>query len=220
MIMSSATISIVLADDHPIVLHGVAGLLQSDSNLNVVATCNDGTSALEAIRLHSPDIALLDINMPGMNGLEVLRSITEEKIRTKVVLLTAGASDGHIVTAIAEGAKGIVLKDTALASLVDCVRRVADGAVWFPSDIVDAALQRQSDHRLTRERLDHTLTRREREIMQLAAQGLPNKVIARRIAVSEGTVKIHLHNVYRKLGVANRTALTALALAHGDEITG
>jgi DNA-binding NarL/FixJ family response regulator len=208
------SISIVLADDHPVVLHGVADILRAEPDMNVLAACSDGTAAVQSIRQFAPDIAVLDIAMPGLNGLEVLADIVADGFKTKVVFLTAVATDHHVLAAIANGAKGIVLKDAAPDSLVDCVRDIAAGKQWFPTDVVEAALKRDARRRAESDHFIRKLTTREQQIVVLVAEGLPNKNIARRIGLTEGTVKIHLHNIYGKLEVPNRTALTALAIAY------
>jgi two-component system, NarL family, nitrate/nitrite response regulator NarL len=214
----SSAISIVLADDHPVVLHGVAGILRAQPEMKVLAACSDGTAATNAIRQFTPDVAVLDIAMPGRNGLDVLSDIVADGFRTKVVFLTAIASDEQILAAIANGAKGIVLKDAAPDSLVDCVRDVAAGKQWFPVDIVEAALRRDEGRRAESERFVQRLTAREQQIVLLVAEGLSNKEIARRIELTEGTIKIHLHNIYEKLEIPNRTALTALAIAYQHQL--
>jgi two-component system nitrate/nitrite response regulator NarL len=216
--MSRSRVSIVVADDHPVVLRGLIDVLRSCPQLDVVAACSDGNSAMDAIRKLAPDVAVLDIAMPGLNGIDVLTSIAANKSETKVAFLTASIADDQILAAIARGAKAIMLKDTAPENLTDCVQAVAAGEKWFPSDLIDAAIERETGRRLRGERIGQMLTTRERAIILLVAEGLPNKVVARRLAISEGTVKIHLHNIYQKIGVANRTALTVFALAHATEI--
>jgi len=216
--MARRVTSIVVADDHPIVLHAVTGLLNSQADMKVIASCSDGTAAVDAIRKWSPDIAVLDIAMPGFSGLDVLASIAAANAATKVIFLTATAKDDQLLTALARGAKGIMLKDTALQDLVRCVREVAAGRNWFPTDVVDAALERETGRRLQRELIEEGLTARERQVMLLVSEGLSNKEIGRRLGLSEGTIKIHLHNIYEKIGVPNRTALTAVAIAHRDEL--
>ena len=213
------SISVVLADDHPVVLHGVAGILRAQPDIEIRAACNDGGGAVHAIREQTPDVAVLDIAMPGLSGLEVLSTLVAEGIKSKVVFLTAVATNEQILTAIANGARGIVLKDAAPDSLVDCVRQVAAGKQWFPSDVVEAAL-RQSSRESKSPRLLRNLTERERQIVLLVAEGIGNKELGRRIGLTEGTVKIHLHNIYGKLDVPNRTALTALAITYRDELNG
>ena len=134
------SISIVVADDHPVVLHGVADVLRFNSDMNVFAVCSDGATALEAIRKWSPNVAVLDIAMPGLTGLDVLATIAADGLATKVVLLAATVSDEQIARAVAGGVRGIVLKEEALTELVQCIRAVAEGRQWLPSARVNAAL--------------------------------------------------------------------------------
>ena len=212
------SISIVVADDHPVVLHGLADLLRANSDMNVVALCSDGATALEAIRERSPNVAVLDILMPGLTGLDVLARIVADGLATKVVFLTATASDAQLVRAVSDGAQGIVLKEEALSELVQCIRAVAEGRVWLPLAVINAALEREQKRKSTSQILTQLLTIRERQVVLLIADGLSNKEVGRRLQLSEGTVKIHLHNIYQKLQVNNRTALAGLAIAHRDEL--
>jgi two-component system nitrate/nitrite response regulator NarL len=210
-------ISIVVADDHPVVLHGIVSILRTQRDINVLAECTDGQEAVQAIREFVPDVAVLDISMPGLNGLDVLASVISEGSDTKIVFLTAAVSDEQVLAAIANGAKGIVLKDSAPDCLIDCVRDVAAGKQWFPIDLVETALQRDTERRTAGLGFLQQLTERERQIVLLVAEGLSNKEIARRINLSEGTIKIYLHKVYEKLEVPNRTALTALAIVYRQQ---
>jgi RNA polymerase sigma factor (sigma-70 family) len=212
------SISIVVADDHPVVLHGLADVLRANSDMNVVAVCSDGATALEAIRKWSPNVAVLDILMPGLTGLDVLARIVADGLATKVVFLTATASDAQLVRAVSDGAQAIVLKEEALSELVQCIRAVAEGRVWLPLAVINAALEREAKRRSKSQILTQLLTIRERQVVLLIADGLSNKEVGRRLQVSEGTVKIHLHNIYQKLQVNNRTALATLAVTHRDEL--
>jgi DNA-binding NarL/FixJ family response regulator len=135
-----------------------------------------------------------------------------------VVLLTATASERQLLRAIGDGVQGIVLKEQALTELVQCVRSVAEGRQWLPSNLVDAALEHETRRRSSSHSLIQLLTIREREVSLLVAEGLSNKEVGRRLELSEGTVKIHLHNIYQKLQVNNRTSLAALAIANRDEL--
>jgi len=215
--MPNQPISIVVADDHPVVLHGVAGILRAQPDMNILAACSDGTGAAQAIQQLLPDVAVLDIAMPGLDGLGVLEGVMANGLKTRIVFLTALAADDQVLAAIANGAKGVILKDAAFDSLVDCVREVAAGKQWFPVDLVESALRRDTEHRAESRRFVQRLTEREREIVFLVAEGLSNKEIARRINLTEGTIKIHLHNIYDKLEVPNRTALTALAITYQNQ---
>jgi DNA-binding NarL/FixJ family response regulator len=184
--------------------------------MKVVSLCSDGAAALEAIRKWSPNVAVLDVSMPGLSGLDMLSSIAANGLNTKVVILTATATDRQLLRAIAGGAQGIVLKEEAVAELVQCIRAVAEGRQWLPSALVNAALEREKK-RLSASPTQ-VLTIREREVVLLVAEGLSNKEIGRRLELSEGTIKIHLHNIYQKLNVNNRTSLTTLAIAYRDEL--
>jgi DNA-binding NarL/FixJ family response regulator len=220
MIATRAMISVILADDHPVVLHGVAGILRAQSDMNILAACSDGAQAVEAIRKLTPDVAVLDVVMPGLNGLDLLAAMVGDGSKTRVIFLTAVATNDQILAAIANGAKGIVLKDAAPDTLVDCIRDVAAGKQWFPADLVEAAFRHNATRRNETERFESRLTAREQQIVLMVAEGLGNKEIARRIDLSEGTIKIHLHNIYEKLDVPNRTALTALAIAYQHRLRG
>ena len=137
-------ISVVVADDHPVVLEGVAGILRAQPDINVVAACSAGTAASVAIQQFKPDVAVLDISMPDLNGLEVLSSLAGAGLETKVVFLTALATDNQIMVTIALGASGIMLKDAATDSLIDCVRDISQGKQWFPADLIESARAREA----------------------------------------------------------------------------
>ena len=212
-------VRVLLADDHPVVLAGLRELIAAKDGFQVVATATNGEEALRALRELKPDLAVLDVSMPDMTGLDVLAVLNSEGLDIPVVFLTATASDEQIAAAVTLGVRGIVLKDAAPDSLIQCLRTIADGGRWLPPEVVDAALSRESERRLEAHRVEQSMTSREREIALLVAKGMSNKEIGRKLSVSEGTVKIHLHNIYQKLGVSNRTSLAALALAHRDELS-
>lgn len=204
---------IVLADDHPIVLSGVRGLVEASGQFEIVAQCSNGLEAYAKIRELRPDIALLDVSMPKLDGIGVVEKLSAEGNATPVVLLTASASDDQISRAVERGARGLLLKDTAPDLLIQCLETVSAGGVWLPGSVIEPALQRSAGRQQAARRLDEALTTREREIALLVAEGLANKEISRKLNISEGTVKIHLHNIFQKLEVNNRTALTALTLS-------
>jgi DNA-binding NarL/FixJ family response regulator len=203
--------SVLVADDHPVVLQGLVSLLRSCPDFNVVAECRDGRAAVKAIEQFAPCVAVLDMAMPGLNGLEVLLTIAGFASKTRVVFLTAAATDNQILTALARGANGMLHKDAAADELTRCIREVAQGRQWLSKSMTEL-IARVSKR--TPAAANGSLSMREKEVMQLASTGLSNKEIGRSLNLSEGTVKIHLHNIYQKLGVPNRTTLTALAIAH------
>ena len=208
-------ITLVIADDHPVVLEGIVGVLGAEADLRVVAKCRTGAAAFRAITELKPEVAMLDIAMPEMNGLEILIKLRTEGAETKIILLTAHTTDRQLLSGIEHGARALLLKDVPLTDLAQTIRSVVAGARCFPSDLVEAALGRlgvaNAGDRLA------SLSRREREVMGLVAEGLINKEVGQRLNLSEGTVKIHLHNIYQKTGLGNRTALAALLLADREK---
>jgi len=201
---------VVLADDHPLVLGGLLALLQAETGMEIVASVLEGATALATIRAHEPDVAVLDINMPQLTGLEVLDALEADDLATRVVFLTGTASDEQIAAAVERGAWGLLLKESAPGTLIACLKAVAAGQRWLPEEVVAPAIRRASERRASNVRPERVLTAREYEIARLVARGLSNKHIARELAISEGTVKIHLHKTYEKLGNINRTSLAVL----------
>lgn len=208
--------SVVVADDHPLLLRGIQDMLLTSTDFRVVAACADGATALRELKDKNPDLAVLDVDMPALSGVEVLREVIGHRLRTRVILLTASISDAQIFVAIGLGVHGILLKDSAPDSLLEALRTVAAGRRWLPREVIDPALTRENERRASGRRLLSELSPREIEIMRIVAEGQPNKSIARRLGLTEGTVKIHLHNIYQKLDVANRTTLANLATSHQD----
>lgn len=209
------TISLVLADDHPIVLDGLEQLFGVEPDMQVLARCRSGTETLEALRAEPADVLVLDLRMSSLDGLAVLQEIAKEGWRTRTVLLTAAIADEQLVEAIRLGARGVVLKESAPQLLVQAVRAVHAGGEWLEQGLVGRALRRlvARDHGL-REAM-RTLTPRELEIARLIAEGLRNRAVAERLFISEGTVKIHLHKIYEKLGVDGRLELALYARERG-----
>jgi len=210
------TISLVVADDHPLVLEGIVRVLGAEQDLTVCAYCRTGAEALQAIRQHRPTVAILDVVLPDMTGLQVMRALMAEGCATKIVFLTANATDANIFAMVEGGASGLLLKDTHIDGVVRSIRQVAGGRRSFPSEIMTAALGREVGRR---ERLDYlmqTLSAREYEILQLVAKGLENKEVAYRLRLSEATVRLHMHHIYQKTEIGSRAALIALALAYSE----
>src|SRR5829696_6459672 len=141
---SGPILTVVLAHDQPIVLNELFSLLETGSLFPIIGNLEDGAKALEVVREDKPDLAVLDISMPGLSGLDVLTATKSDNLKTKVVLLTASATDEQIVTAVAQGVCGIMLKDAAADTLLECLDKVAGGDRWLPTDVVDAAVERVS----------------------------------------------------------------------------
>ena len=210
------SINVVIADRHPVVLHGLTNLLGAGSGFKVVASCSDGTRCIEAIRRLVPDIAIFDISMPGLTGLEILAIANSEKLTTRLILFTASVDYRELVMAAAAGAYGIIPKDVTLEILVQSLRQVADGRRLLPLPSSDRAVSREQGNSAIAENVRTVLTRRERQIMRLVSEGLSNKAIGRRLNITDGTIKVHLHHIFQKLDVSNRTVLAALAISQND----
>lgn len=202
---------LVLADDHPILLDGLTQLVEAHRDLTVVARCLDGAETLRAVRQYKPDVLILDIRMPGRDGFDVLREIRKEGLSVRVVLLTAALDDNAMLEAMRLGVRGIVLKEMVPDVLVECVRKVVAGERWIEGRSVVRALDRMLQQEAGLREMSGLLTPREIVIVRLVAEGLRNHAIAERLSISEGTVKVHLHHIYGKLGVDNRVALTNYA---------
>ncbi len=210
----SDKIKIALADDHTIFRDGLRRLLSLEPDFDVIAEAQNGTEVLDLVRDHEPDILLLDLKMPGLGGLSALQRIQSQKLKTKIIVLTASDDEGEYVQAMKFGTSGIVLKQTATELLIKSIRKVHGGEIWLDARTT-AAVMRQfaSPGDLgPRERDKPRLSNREREIVALVAQGFKNKEIAERMFISEQTVKNHLHNIFDKLGVSDRLELALYAI--------
>lgn len=194
--------TVLLADDHPAMRDGIRLRLELDPDIRVVAEAANGTEALELIRGHDPDIALIDLRMPGLDGLGLVAAVRAAELPTRVVLLSA-LTEAHLVQrALDSGAYGYVGKDSPMEVIVDAVHSVARGSRYIDPTLLAGVLEPSGDR----------LTDRERQVLQLAANGQQNKVIAQELGLSEETVKSHLSNVMRKLGAQSRTEAVAAAL--------
>jgi DNA-binding NarL/FixJ family response regulator len=209
------SIRLVIADDHPLILDGLENLLRLEPDMKVVARCRDGEETLQAVRHHQPDLLILDIRMPRKDGLKVLQELGKEKLPTRVVVLTAELDGKEALKLLRFGVKGILLKEMAPQLLVQCIRKVHAGGHWLEREstgrVLDQLLRQETESR----DLAEVLTSREIEIVRLVARGLPNKAIAKKLYLSEGTVKVHLHNVYDKLELDSRLALLRYAQERG-----
>jgi DNA-binding NarL/FixJ family response regulator len=208
-------ITVALADDHPLMLRGLQGLLSSEVDFQVVAQCANGEEALRSIRTYQPDLAVVDLSMPQRDGLSVSREVNREKLRTRIVLLAASIDERQVVEAHRLGVGGVILKEMAPRLLLQCLRKVHCGELWIErraaARAFDTLLQREAGMR----EIGLILTAREVEIARLVASGLRNRRIAQRLFVSEATVKTHLHNIYDKLNVESRGQLILYCTERG-----
>lgn len=207
-------ISILICDDHPLILHGVTALLAGDKGFRVAANVRDGHEALSQIQTNPPDIALLDVTIPPPDGLTLLKTIGQQRLPVRVVLLTATITDEQVLSAVTAGVAGIVLKESASETLLHCLKLVAQGGRWLPRDLIQGALNRRGAAKRSVSPLS-VLTPREMQVAMHIAEGASNREVAGSLSMTEGTVKIHLHNIYAKLDVDNRTALAIMVMRNG-----
>jgi DNA-binding NarL/FixJ family response regulator len=204
--MSSKPITILVADDHSIVRSGLVALIESEDDMKVVAQASDGAQAVEAYAKHRPNLALLDLRMPIMNGNQVIEAIRRDFPDARVLVLTAYNGDEDIHRALAAGAAGYVLKSSTGDDLAQAIRVVASGGRWIPSDVASRlAVRKEYD----------ALTAREIEVLREIAKGQANKEIASTLSISENTVKDHLKSILGKLHVAARTEAVTAAIQRG-----
>lgn len=198
-------IRVVLADDHAVVRRGLTGLIESTDDLEVVGVARDGNEAVELVREHRPDVAVMDLQMPVLDGVEATRAIVGEATGTEVLVLTSFSDHARIDAAIEAGAMGYLLKDAEPEALLDGIRAVARGE----SPLDPRAARRLLSHRWSAapgaDPAAAALSPREAEVLRLVVEGLLNKQIAQRLGITERTVKAHLTSAYQRIGVADRT---------------
>jgi DNA-binding NarL/FixJ family response regulator len=208
-------IRVIIADDHPLVLTGLESLLGADHGFEVLARCSTGAEVIAAVRRQRPDILLLDLHLPDIDGLAVLRELRPFDPALRAVLLTAHITEDQFIESLRLGVRGVVLKEMATKLLVECLRRVHAGAQWLEKDAASRAMAKLIRREAQAREVAATLSAREIEVARLAATGCRNKEIADKLFIAEGTVKIHLHNIYEKVKVSRRAELIRYAHEHG-----
>ncbi|MFC9248499.1 response regulator [Streptomyces sp. NPDC057136] len=212
-------IRVLIADDEPMIRAGVRAVLSSDPGIDIVAEAADGHDAVELVRRHRPQVAVLDIRMPGVNGIEAAAEIRRTAPDTGVIMLTTFGEDDYILQALGGGAAGFLIKSGEPEELIAGVRAVADGAAYLSPKVAARVVAHLASsgagalagrREAARERVDG-LTAREREVLSFLGSGLSNGQIARRLHVVEGTVKAHVSSVLARLGVDNRAAAAVVA---------
>ena len=211
------TIKILLADDHRIVREGFRALLATQKDFQVIGETGDGLEALRLVERLKPDVLLVDLMMPGLSGLEVIRQLSERRIPVRVVVLSMHSNEAYVHEAIKNGAAGYVLKDASSADLVKAVREAVAGRRYLSPPLSERAMESYVQKARTTETLDRyqTLTTREREVLHLSAEGHTNPQIAARLFISPRTVETHRSNLMHKLGLRTHTDLIRYALQRG-----
>jgi len=194
----SERLRVVLADDHELVLEGLRALLANEPDLEVVGTATDGAGLLTAVKRYQPDVAVLDLQMPTLDGASCLAEIRRRGLPVRVLVLTAFSDGESVQSALEGGADGLALKTAPPRQTIEAIRQVGQGYLVFPSAARKWLRGHQRD-------LGPDLSAREKEVLELVAKGLTNTQLAEALSLSENTVKFHLQNIFQKLGVSNRT---------------
>ena len=208
------SIKIMITDDHPIIREGLKNLLELDGDIKVIAEAVDGQDCLSKLETVNPDVLLLDINMPLMNGLEVLKNLKLRKNKVKVLILTVHNEVEYLMKAVEIGINGYVLKDSESAVLKKAIVSIASGENFIQPNLIpalNAKMMEKSEDRLKLE----NLTDREIEVLKLLAVGMYNKEVAENLEISERTVKNHVSNIFKKLDVTDRTQAAVFAIRNG-----
>lgn len=213
-------VRVVIGDRDPFIVRGLKSILAAETSFEVVATCLDGTTCMESIRVLSPDLAVLGISLPLMGGLQILESVNSERLRTRVVFISASVDNSTATSAIAGGAYGVIPQDATPQQLIQCLRMVASGQ-RLPSIASSEYERSRREHRPANAfgTLLGVLSGREQQIVRLLAEGLSSKEAGRQLYLSEAAIKVDLHRIYQKLAVHNRAMLaeTARPRSNGGE---
>ncbi|HVV21321.1 MAG TPA: response regulator transcription factor [Pseudonocardiaceae bacterium] len=208
------TITLLIADDHPIVRDGLSGMFASDPDFQVLGEAGDGAEAVRLARTLRPDVILMDLRMPGMDGLAAITELARQRIASKVLVLTTYDTDSYVLPAIEAGATGYLLKDAPRTELLRAVRAAAAGQSVLSPSVATRLVNR------VRTPEAEPLSQRELEVLELVAAGTTNREAAAKLFISEATVKSHLLNIYAKLGVSDRAAAVAEGFNRGLLVPG
>ena len=201
------SVRILLADDHPLTRSGIGEFVRREPSFELVAEAEDGTRAWELLQELRPDVALLDIRMPGLDGVTVAQKVKNEGLNTAIVMLTSYDAQQYVIASLRAGARGFVLKTVSPKELTTAINTVAKGGLYLDPEV--ASVMGEQDF------IPEQLSVREREVLLLAAKGLSSKEVAKQLFISERTVQTHLASIYDKLGSRNKTEALLLALKYG-----
>lgn len=204
-------IRVMIADDHSMIREGLKQLLELDKDFRVVEEACDGVECLEKLEKTIPDILLLDINMPNMNGLDVLKKIKEKRMKVKILVLTIHNEVEYLLKAVDIGINGYLLKDSESAELKKAILTVINGENYIQPSLIPLLNAKMIDRNKDNVKIE-SLTRREMDVLKLLAVGMYNKEIAEKLNISERTVKNHVSNIFKKIGVTDRTQAAVFAI--------
>ncbi|MEN6315151.1 MAG: response regulator transcription factor [Clostridiaceae bacterium] len=209
-------ISVLIADDHSLLRQGLKQILELEKDISVVAQASNGSEAVQCAKECKPDVILMDINMPGTNGLQAIKEIKQEKLQCRIIVLTIHEDREYLFKTLQMGAEGYVLKDAEPSVLIEAIRNVNSGQSYIQPNMTSELVRefnRVTMHEKEK-RDDSNLTSREVEVLELIAEGMINKEIAKQLYISEKTVKNHVSNIFRKLNVSDRTQAAIYAFKH------
>jgi two-component system, NarL family, response regulator LiaR len=211
----SDPITVIIVDDHEMVRHGAAGYLEAQSDISVVAEAESGEEAVNLAGKHVPDVVLMDLVMPGMDGVEATRRVKDISPRTQIIVLTSYHEDAHVFPALKAGAISYLLKDVKARELVEAIRRAARGEATLHPRVAARLVEQFSGGGIDQSNPFYLLTDREMEVLKLIARGYTNNRIAKQLVISVGTVKGHVSNILSKLQLADRTQAAVYAWREG-----
>ncbi|HHQ4307432.1 TPA: two-component system response regulator NarL [Serratia fonticola] len=206
--------TILLIDDHPMLRNGVKQLISMDPRLQVIAEASNGEQGVKLAELHDPDLILLDLNMPGMNGLATLDRLRQTALSGRVVVFSVSNHEDDVVSALKRGADGYLLKDMEPEELLKALHQAAAGQMVLSEALTPVLAASLRENRPAVERDIQQLTPRERDILKLIAQGLPNKLIARKLTITESTVKVHVKHLLKKMKLKSRVEAAVWVLGN------
>ncbi|MFB6804274.1 response regulator [Peribacillus butanolivorans] len=212
---------IIIIDDHQLFREGVKRILDFESSFDVVAEGDDGSEAMDLVKTHKPDVVILDINMPNINGVEATKMLVNRYPETKVIILSIHDDENYVGHALKTGAQGYLLKEMDADTLIDAVRVVAEGGSYLHPKVIHNVVKEyrrlaaDRDSAVEIRRPLHLLTRRECEVLQILAYGKSNRAIGETLYISEKTVKNHVTNILQKMNVNDRTQAVVLAIKNG-----
>jgi len=214
-IVTDGKFTLLLIDDHPMLRSGLKQLIALDERLQVVAEAGNGIDGLTLAQLHDPDLILLDLNMPGLNGLDTLTQLREIALSGRVVVFSVSDNEEDVISALKRGADGYLLKDMEPEDLLKALHQAAAGQIVLSEALTPILVARLREAQPGQRRDINQLARRERETLQLISDGMTNKAIARKLDISESTVKVHVKYLLKKMNLKSRLEATVWALQNG-----
>lgn len=213
--MKKEAATILLIDDHPMLRNGVKQLIELDEDLQVIAEASNGRQGVELAEQHDPDLILLDLNMPGMNGLDTLVQLRTIDLSGRIVVFSVSNDENDVVNALKRGADGYLLKDMEPEELLQSLHQAAAGQMVLSETLTNILVASLRENRPAEERDIQQLTRRERDILKLITLGMTNKAIARKLSITESTVKVHVKHLLKKMKLKSRVEAAVWALQNG-----